>query len=55
MKVLDNIINQGGLYPTNNFPFGRFDKINEVCGEALVERKYLTKNEACFSSPIACG
>ncbi len=54
-KVLDNIINQGGLYPTKNFQFGTFDDINEVCGEALVEKNYLKKNKACFSCPIACG
>ena len=34
-KVLDNIINQGGLYPTNNFQFGTFKDTAEVCGEAL--------------------
>ncbi len=54
-KVLDNIINQGGLYPTKNFQFGTFDKIAEVSGEALVEKKYLVKNKACYACPIACG
>ena len=54
-KVLDNIINQGGLYPTNNFQFATFKDVAEVCGEALVEKKYLKKNKACFSCPIACG
>jgi aldehyde:ferredoxin oxidoreductase len=54
-KVLDNIINSAGLYPTNNFQFDTFNGVGEVCGEALVEKKYLTKNKACFSCPIACG
>lgn len=54
-KVLDNIINQAGLYPTKNFQFDTFDSVAEVCGEALVQKKYLTKNKACFSCPIACG
>ena len=54
-KVLDNIINQGGLYPTNNFQFATFKDVAEVCGEALVEKKYLKKNKACFSCPIACA
>jgi len=54
-KVLDNIINQGGLYPTNNFQFGTFKDTAEICGEALVEKKYLTRNKACFACPIACG
>ncbi len=54
-KVLDNIINEGGLYPTNNFQLGVFEGTNEICGEALVEKKYLVKNSACFACPIACG
>ena len=54
-KVLDNIINQGGLYPTNNFQFGTFEGIAEVSGEALVEKKYLKKTKACYACPIACG
>ena len=54
-KVLDNVINQGGLYPTKNFQFGTFDDVAEVSGEALVEKKYLVKNKACYACPIACG
>ena len=54
-KVLDNIINQGGLYPTNNFQFATFKDVAEVCGEALVQKKYLKKNRGCFSCPIACA
>lgn len=54
-KVLDNIINQGGLYPTKNFQFATFDGTAEVCGEALIEKKYLVKNKACYACPIACG
>lgn len=54
-KVLDNIINQGGLYPTKNFQFGTFADTDEVCGEALVEKKYLVKNRGCHACPIACA
>ncbi len=54
-KVLDNIINENGLYPTNNFQLGIFNGTNEMCGEALVEKGYLVKNSACFACPIACG
>jgi aldehyde:ferredoxin oxidoreductase len=54
-KVLDNIINQGGLYPTNNFQFGTFADVGEVSGEALVKKGYLKKNTACFACPIACA
>ena len=54
-KVLDNIINQNGLYPTRNFQTGVFEGTSEVSGEALVEKGYLVKNKPCFGCPIACG
>ncbi len=54
-KVLDNIINENGLYPTNNFQKATFDKTYEVSGEALVEKGYLQKNTGCFACPIRCG
>ncbi len=54
-KVLDNIINQNGLYPTRNFQTGVFEKTHEVCGEALVEKGYLVRNKPCYSCPIGCG
>ena len=53
-KVLDNIINQNGLYPTRNFQTGVFEKTEPVSGEALVD-KYLVRNKACFACPIGCG
>jgi len=54
-KVLDNIINENGLYPTRNFQTGVFEGTPEVCGEALVEKGYLQKNKACYACPIGCG
>lgn len=54
-KVLDNIINQNGLYPTKNFQDSTFELTDEVSGEALVEKGYLVKNIPCFGCPIACG
>lgn len=54
-KVLDNIINSNGLYPTKNFQFGTFDKVEEVSGEALVEKGYLQSNKGCYGCPIRCG
>lgn len=54
-KVLDNIINESGLYPTRNFQYATFDGTSEVCGEALIEKGYLLKNSACYSCPIRCG
>ncbi len=53
-KVLDNIINQNGLYPTRNFQTGVFEETEPISGEALVD-KYLVKNKACFACPIGCG
>ncbi len=54
-KVLDNIINESGMYPTRNFSEITFKDVHEVCGEALVEKGYLIKNVACFACPIVCG
>lgn len=54
-KVLDSIVNEKGLYPSRNFQFSTFDRVNDVNGEALVLRGYLKKKTACFSCPIACG
>ncbi|MBM7559410.1 aldehyde ferredoxin oxidoreductase C-terminal domain-containing protein [Marinitoga litoralis] len=54
-KVLDNIINQNGLYPTRNFQDSVFELTDEVSGEALVEKGYLVKNMPCYGCPIACG
>lgn len=52
--VLVNIINENGVYPTNNFQLSQFDGAEETSGESLAE-KYLTKRMACFRCPIACG
>ncbi|AKL96409.1 tungsten-containing aldehyde ferredoxin oxidoreductase Aor [Clostridium aceticum] len=52
--ILVNVINENGVFPTNNFQLSTFDKSEEISGETLTE-KYLTKKEACFRCPIACG
>ncbi|MDN5320343.1 MAG: aldehyde:ferredoxin oxidoreductase [Thermococcaceae archaeon] len=52
--VLVNIINENGLYPTNNFQTGVFPYAYEQSGEALAA-KYLVRNQACFACPIGCG
>ncbi|MFO7829460.1 MAG: aldehyde ferredoxin oxidoreductase family protein [Bacteroidales bacterium] len=54
-KVLDNIINSIGAYPTRNFQKAQFDGVEEISGEALVEKGYLVRNVACYACPIACG
>lgn len=53
-KVLDNIINENGLYPTRNFNEATFEGVAAMSGEALVD-KYLVKNSACYACPIGCG
>lgn len=53
-SVLVNVINQSGIYPTNNFQEAYFPTADKTSGETLAE-KYLVKNVACFACPIACG
>lgn len=52
--VLNHIIDEHGLYPTNNFQKGTFEYVDEVSGEKLKET-YLIRNKACFACPIGCG
>lgn len=54
-KVLDNIINSHGSYPTKNFQYATFEGVEEVSGEALVEKGYLQANKGCYGCPIRCG
>ena len=51
---LVNVINEHGIYPTNNFQRAYFETADKVSGEALAEQ-YLVKKTACFGCPIACG
>ena len=52
--VLVNVINESGIYPTNNYQKSYFETADKCSGEALAE-KYLVKNVACYHCPIACG
>ena len=52
--VLVNIINENGVFPTNNFQTSQFAQAEEISGEILAE-KYLVKKDPCFRCPIACG
>jgi aldehyde:ferredoxin oxidoreductase len=52
--VLVNIINEGGVFPTNNFQSSQFDKAEEISGELLAE-KYLVRKDPCYRCPIGCG
>jgi aldehyde:ferredoxin oxidoreductase len=53
-SILVNLINQSGIYPTNNFQESYFETAEKTSGETLAE-KYLVRNMACFHCPIACG
>ncbi len=53
-SILVNLINQSGIYPTNNFQESYFETADKTSGETLAE-KYLVRNMACFHCPIACG
>jgi len=53
-SVLVNVINESGVYPTNNFQKSHFPTADKTSGETLAE-KYLVRNVACFACPIACG
>jgi aldehyde:ferredoxin oxidoreductase len=52
--ILVNIINEHGMYPTNNFQEGIFAGAEATSGETMAE-KYLTKKDPCYRCPIACG
>lgn len=52
--VLVNIINESGVFPTNNFQLSQFDKAEEISGETLT-KDHLIRKTACFRCPIACG
>jgi aldehyde:ferredoxin oxidoreductase len=52
--VLVNIINENGVFPTNNFQKSYFDQAEDISGETLAE-KYLVKKDPCYRCSIACG
>lgn len=54
-KVLDNIINENGMYPSRNFQDVMYDDTAQMSGEALIEKGYLKKNTGCYMCPIACA
>jgi aldehyde:ferredoxin oxidoreductase len=54
-KVLDNIINQNGMYPTRNAQDVMFEGTEKMSGEALVEKGYLKRNSGCYMCPIQCA
>jgi len=53
-NMVSDMVNAKGGYPTRNWQTGVFDKIDEVGGQALVD-KVLEGKVNCFACPIACG
>jgi aldehyde:ferredoxin oxidoreductase len=52
--ILVNVINEAGVYPTENFQKAVFETADKTSGQTLAE-KYLVKTVACAGCPIACG
>ncbi|WP_027308329.1 aldehyde ferredoxin oxidoreductase family protein [Caloramator sp. ALD01] len=52
--VLVNIINENGVFPTNNFKEAYFEKADNISGETMTD-KYLVRKNPCYRCPIACG
>lgn len=52
--VLVNIINENGVFPTNNFQGSQFEKADDVSGETMT-KDYLVRKNPCYRCPIACG
>jgi len=52
--VLNNIINEHGMYPVYNFQKVTYEDVDKVSGEKLKET-YLVRNKACYACPIGCG
>jgi len=52
--ALVSMMQYRGLLTTKNYTGGRFDKFEDISGEALRE-KHLIKNKGCVTCPIQCG
>ena len=52
--ILVNIINETGVFPTNNFQRAYDPDADLISGETMTA-KHLIKKDACYRCPIACG
>jgi len=52
--VLVNIINENGVFPTNNFQTAHFEAADSISGETMTN-EYLLRKNPCYRCPIACG
>ncbi|MFB0919085.1 MAG: aldehyde ferredoxin oxidoreductase family protein [Clostridiaceae bacterium] len=52
--ILVNIINEGGILPTDNFQKSFFANADAISGEHMTEH-YLIRKNPCYRCPIGCG
>jgi len=52
--ILVNIINQNGLFPTNNWQTGVHEEAEKISGETLTD-EYLISKHPCWGCVVACG
>jgi aldehyde:ferredoxin oxidoreductase len=52
--ILVNIINELGVFPTNNYQRGVYNDADGISGEKLAER-FLIRRYHCATCPIGCG
>jgi aldehyde:ferredoxin oxidoreductase len=48
------LTNEMGALPTRNFRAGRFDRADEINGDAL-KSLYFIRNRGCYNCPLKCG
>jgi len=53
-SVLVNIINETGIFPTNNFQLSHFEAADKISGETITE-KILVKKAGCWGCVIQCA
>jgi aldehyde:ferredoxin oxidoreductase len=53
-NMIADMVNVRGGYPTLNWRFGSFEKIENVNAEAMTEQ-VLIEGVRCFACPVACG
>ena len=53
-NMVSDLVNVRGGYPTMNWQKGVFDQIEEVNGQALIDKVFV-EGVSCFACPVTCG
>ncbi|MFC2029001.1 aldehyde ferredoxin oxidoreductase family protein [Chloroflexota bacterium] len=53
-NMVSDLVNVRGGYPTLNWQKGVFDQIEEVNGQALIDKVFV-EGTSCFACPVTCG